>query len=212
MELDELKKKQPFIKGKPYRLVGVANKDVLVIHNQMGHLLLEHSAHISNNHLDVLDSIKEKQLDFKGRNIYVPLSYGVKKLAERVKEESKFEGASVHCLMEPLPYKEYSEMMSSCTHAIFGMLRQSGLGNIYSCFQKGIKVFFFKDSLLYKYFKSEGFFVFSIEDDLNDISIREPLKIEQAKNNYDKFNMKFNGSADTYEQQFDKILKIVRND
>ena len=61
--------------------------------------------------------------------------------------------------------------MSGCTHAIFGMIRQSGLGNIYLCFRKGIKVFLFKDSILYKQFKTDGYHVFSIEDELNDNSI-----------------------------------------
>jgi hypothetical protein len=206
MELDVLKKRHPYIKGKPYRFVGVANKDVMERHSQMGHLLFEHSAHISNNHLDVLDSIKEKQLDFKGRNIYVPLSYGVKKMAERVKEESKFEGANVCCLMEPLPYQEYSEMISSCSHAIFGMIRQSGLGNIYLCFRKGIKVFLFKDSILFKQLKNDGYYVYSIEDDLNEESIKTPLAMEQADHNYNLFYEQFGGSVESFEQQFDRIL------
>lgn len=206
IELDELKRNHPYIKAKPYRLRVLANKDALEFHGQTGNLLLEHSSHISNNHLDIIETIKKKQLELKGRDIYIPLSYGVKKMAERVKEESNFEGAYIHCLMEALPFNEYKEMISGCTHAIFGMIRQSGLGNIYLCFQKGIKVFLYKDSILYKQFKSDGYQVFSIEDDLDNKSISEPLSYEQAKNNHEVFYSKFNSSFGTYQQQFDEIL------
>ena len=211
-ELVEIKRKHTFIKAKPFVLRGLIEKKPLEIHKEPGCIILEHSANITNNHLDIIAFLKKEKLVLKERDIYIPLSYGEKKLAERVKKEVKFAGANVHCLMDILPFNEYSEMMNNCTHAIYGMIRQSGLGNIYLCFRKGIKVFFFKDSILYKHFKSEGYQVFSIEDDLNDISIREPLTPEQAKNNYDIFYTTFNGSAGTYDQQFDKILKIERND
>lgn len=211
-ELVEIKRKHTFIKAKPFVLRGLIEKKPLETHSDPGCIILDHSANISNNHLDIVAFLKKEKLDLKERDIYIPLSYGEKKLAERVKKEAKFAGANVHCLMDILPFNEYSEMMNNCTHAIYGMIRQSGLGNIYLCFRKGIKVFFFKDSILYKHFKSEGYQVFSIEDDLNDISIREPLTPEQAKNNYDIFYTTFNGSTGTYDQQFDKILKIERND
>lgn len=206
IELEELKSIHPYIKAKPFKLISSANKETLDIHYQTGDILLEHSAHISNNHLDIIDFIKNKNLNLKGRNIYIPLSYGIKKMAERVKEESQFEGANIHCLMESLPFNEYKEMMSGCSHAIFGMVRQSGLGNVYLCFRKGIKVFLFKDSILYKQFKSDGYHVFSIEDDLNDISISEPLPFNHANENYELFYSKLSNSIGTYQQQFDKIL------
>lgn len=211
-ELVEIKRKHTFIKAKPFVLRGLIEKKPLETHREPGCIILEHSANITNNHLDIVAFLKKKRLNLNGRDVYLPLSYGEKKLAERVKKEAKFAGANVHCLMDILPFNEYSEMMNNCTHAIYGMIRQSGLGNIYLCFRKGIKVFFFKDSILYKHFKSEGYQVFSIDDDLNDISIREPLTPEQAKNNYDIFYTTFNGSVGTYDQQFDNILKIERND
>lgn len=207
IELLELKKRHPYIKAKPYRLRGTVVKEPLVEHKDTGCVLLEHSANISNNHLDIIAAIKSKKLDLHERDVYIPLSYGVKKMAEKVKEKADFEGANVHCLMDPLPFDEYKKMMSGCTHAIFGMIRQSGLGNIYLCFRKGVKVFFFKDSILYKQFKDDGYYVFSIEDDLNDSSIREPLTPEQTMNNYNKFYARYSVSVGTYQQQFDEMLK-----
>lgn len=206
-ELVELKKKHPYIKAKPYILRGGIPIEPVMIHDKTGHILLEHSANISNNHLDILASLKKKQLNMRGRHIYIPLSYGVEKLAELVKDEAKFVGANVHCLMEALPFNEYKEMLDGCTHAIFGMIRQSGLGNIYRCFKRGIKVFLFKDSMLYKQFKEYGYIVYSIEDDLSDTSIKEPLTQDYALNNYNIFYSHFDNSLGSYQQQFDQILK-----
>ncbi len=212
MELQELKKKHPYIKAKPYVLRGYSTKEPLVIHKDTGNILLEHSANISDNHLDIIAAIKSKKLDLQDRDIYVPLGYGDERFAERVKNEARFDGANVHCLMEALPFNEYKEMMGGCTHAIFGMIRQSGLGNIYLCFRKGIKVFFFKDSILYKQFKANGCYVYSIEDDLNDLSIQEPLTIEQAANNHNYLYSIYDNSYGTDQQQFDNILKDYKHD
>ncbi len=211
IELQVLKKKHPYIKAKPYILRGFAGKETFVVHKETGNILLEHSANISDNHLDIIAALRDKRINFYGRDIYIPLGYGVKKLAERVQKEANFDGANVHCLMDALPFDDYTKMMDSCTHAIFGMLRQSGLGNIYLCFRKGIKVFLFKDSILYKQFKADGYYVYSIENDLNDVSILEPLTKEQALNNYNIFYSKFRDLG-TYQEQMDRILKEYKDD
>lgn len=201
-----LKKNNPNIKAKRYILRRPMEKGLLDIHQQTGGVLLEHSASLTNNHLDIIAVIKKKKIDLIERDVFIPLSYGNRKLAERVKEKASFKRANVHCLMDPLPFNEYTEMMSGCTHAIFGMLRQSGLGNIYLCFQKGIKVFLFRDSILFKQFKNDGYCVYSIEDDLNDSNIKTPLTPEQSLHNYNLYYTQFDRSIGSYEQQFDKIF------
>ena len=210
-ELIELKKRYSYIKAKPYRLRhgSLLDKESIEANKRTGNILIEHSANISNNHLDIIAAIKKKNLDLKRRDIIIPLSYGEEKLAERVKDEAVFEGVQTHCLMEALPLEEYKKMLSGCSHAIFGMIRQSGLGNIFMCFKMGIKVFFFKDSILYQQFKTDGYDVFTIEDDLNDDSIRDPLTFNQAMNNYNKYYSRFDVSIGTYSEQFDSILKEI---
>lgn len=204
-ELAELKRLHPFIKAKSFVLRKPVIKTSIETHNETGSILLEHSAQVSNNHLDIIVAIKKKKLDLNERDIFIPLSYGDERIAKQVKEKAVFKGANVHCLMETTPFNEYSEMMTGCTHAIFGMLRQSGLGNIFLCFQKGIKVFFFKDSILYRQFKSDGYYVYSIEDDLNEKSICEPLEKDKAMRNNELYYSQF-VPTDSFQQQFDNIL------
>lgn len=208
VEYCELIKRHPYIKAKPFKLRAPFVQEPLEIHTNTGGILLEHSANLSNNHLDIIATIKKKKLNLHN-NIYIPLSYGDERLAELVKEKAIFEGAQTHCLTKALPLNEYKEMMSGCSHAIFGMIRQSGLGNIFLCFIKGIKVFFFKDSILYQQFKADGYDVFSIEDDLNEKSIREPLSSDQALNNYNRYYSRFDASIGSYDEQFEKILKEI---
>lgn len=207
IEYKELKKNYHFFKAQPYRLYSVQILEPPVLHKKTGGIMFEHSANLSNNHLDVISDLNKKKLDLRGRDIFIPLTYGPKEMVEIVKRKAVFNGAHVHCLLESIPYKEYNEMIAGCTHAIYGMIRQSGLGNIYICFRKGIKVFFYKDSLLYKHFKENGFFVYTIEDDLTDDSIKEPLTVEQAKNNYDKYSLIYDSKIGTYQDQLDNILK-----
>ena len=211
LELQELKKKHPYIKAKPYILHGFSRIEPMVVHKGTGNILLEHSANISNNHLDIIAAIKSKNLNLRERNVYVPLSYGNEKFASHVQDEAMFDGANVQCLLTTLPFEDYKKMISGCTHAIFGMLRQSGLGNIYICFRKGIKVFLFKDSMLYKQFKADGYHVFSIEDDLNDVSIKEPLTKDQTLNNYNLYYSQMHDLG-TFQEQMDKILIEKKDD
>lgn len=205
-EYFELKKYHPYITAKPFRLRSPNPREPIIIHEEVGGILLEHSAVVSDNHLDIIAAMKKKKMDLEGRDIHVPMVYGYSPLIERVKKEAVFEGANTHYLLEALPLGEYEQMMLGCTHAIFGMIRQSGLGNIYMCFRKGIKVFLFKESILYRHFKSVGYYVYTIDDDLNNNSIREPLTPSQARNNYDKFYSQFSDTVGTYQQQFDDIL------
>ena len=204
VELDELKSKNRYLHAKAFRIKGIVVKEPIVVHQKSGQILLEHSAHISNNHLDVIDALK--QVDMRGRIIHIPLSYGSYKMKEAVKSNAVFKNAKTNCIEEVLPFDQYKSLVLGCSHAVFGMLRQSGLGNIYLCIRSGIKIFFFKDSILYKHFISQGYYVYSIEEDMTDETIRTPLTREESIHNYDLFYSFFPEGNTPYDQQFNKIL------
>lgn len=67
-----------------------------------------------------------------------------------------------------LSLKEYKTLLSTCSHAIFGYERQAALGNISELLWTGVKLFLPKSSINYKYFKDNGYKVFTIEDDLTE--------------------------------------------
>lgn len=208
IELDELKKRHPYIKAKPYRLHAAKPVQPFVFHEKMGNILFEHSAMLNNNHLDLLAAMKK--LHLRGRNIYMPLGYGDKYVADYLIKNASIDGADIHFLTDVLPGKDYQELLSNCSHALFGTIRQSGLGNARILLRKGVKIFFFEDSIMYKHFKSKGFYVFSIEKDLNDESIATPLTYEKAKHNYDLLYENVKASSGSYQQQFDAIFASER--
>ena len=204
VELDLLKKRNTFIKAKPYRLKSTVLPPPFYRNNSANCILLEHSAMSNNNHLDLI--AKVRKLNLKGRKMYLPVSYGNEGIKEYVIRNAHFDGCETKCLTEVLPTQEYLELLSDCSHALFGTIRQSGLGNSYLLLRRGVKVFYYKDSVLYKQLKSFGFHVFSIEDDLNNESIKEPLSEEMSLHNYNIYCMIHGGGQESYDAQFNKIL------
>lgn len=203
-ELDEMKLRHPEIKAKPYRLGGGQSRMPFEYHEKIGNILFDHSAMTNNNHFDILPIVKK--LNLRGRKVCMPLSYGNQDVADYMMKHASFRGAETQFLQEVLPKNEYLELLSNCSHAIFGTIRQSGVGNINILLRKGVKVFFFEDSVMYKHYKREGYYVFSIEKDLNDESISTLLSYEIARHNYNLFYEKNGVSNDTYQQQFDALL------
>ena len=85
-------------------------------------------------------------------------------------------------------------------------MRQQAMGNIFLCLLCGIKVFLFKESIVYKQLIESGYFVFSIEDDLNDLSLQTLLSKEQAYNNFQLcMRSKINKKEDA-EKEFINII------
>lgn len=189
IEYDALKEQHKLLKARPFRLPTNSQPDLKpIIHSQPGGVLLDHSAMLTNNHLDLLYALKN--VSFSSRKMFVPLSYGNDVVREEVKKYVNYNGANTLFLEESIPFEDYKDMLRSCSHAIFGPIRQSALGNIYLCLQLGVKVFLFKESILYKHFKKEGYFVFSIDSDLSQDSIETPLTEKEALYNNNLFNVK----------------------
>ena len=206
IELDELKRTHSYIKARPYQLRGASVQWPFEYKEKVGCVLFEHSAMLSNNHMDLLHSIRKLHLN--DRDIYFPLSYGDMYLLDYLRSSNNISAANIHILTEVVSSNEYNELMSNCSHALFGTILQSGMGNAHIMLRKGVKIFYYEDSIMYKHFKQEGYYVFSIERDLNDESIREPLTEEMALHNYNLFYKNYGKLGETYQEQFDKILGI----
>ena len=209
-EYEELIKHNKIIKAKPFRLLACQTPDKLPVqHSTQGEILIDHSAVLSNNHADIYNALKN--VNIRGRSLNIPISYGDDFIKKIIKKYDSFNGAQTVYLEDPIPYKEYQEMIRKCSHAFFGGIRQTGLGNIYLCLRNGVKIFMFKDSITYKYLKKMGFYVFSIEKDLSDREICTPLDASAVMYNYNLFYKIHGVSHGTYEQQFSKLIEDSKN-
>ncbi|WP_129594601.1 TDP-N-acetylfucosamine:lipid II N-acetylfucosaminyltransferase [Seramator thermalis] len=200
----ELMKKNSFFHAKLF-LPGGPSKILknIPLHNFTSNqnILIGNSATPSNNHLDILNIIKDFSL--KSRQVILPLSYGDQNYADFVKQYLPSHLNNV-ILQNFLTKEEYNSITDNCSHAIFGNIRQQSLGNIHMCLRNGTKVYLFKDSLVYKQLTKNGYKIFTIEDDLTQESIDTPLPYEDAKHNHFLYTNK-NGGADYIANEFKKI-------
>lgn len=135
-------------------------------------ILVNNSADLSGNHFDVLDLLKRRGIV---NPRLIPVSYGKDK--EKIQSLiGPYVRKNIDVLLaDYLDINDYRGRVSLCRVAVFGHIRQQAMGNIILCLRLGMKVFLYKNSLVYHYFKKVNVTVFSIEDDLLQSNVDEPL-------------------------------------
>lgn len=146
-------------------------------------ILIGNSAAPTNNHLEIFHHLSK--LDTSKFKILAPLNYGSDNewKDQLVKAGRTTFGNRFEPITGFLPFKEYAELLSKCSHAIFYHERQQAMGNIYSLLENGCKLFLSENSVTYQYLKSLGVQVFSIQTELTQHNLDNPLSYNLAKTN-----------------------------
>ena len=127
-----------------------------------GGVLLGNSAAATNNHLDVLEKLQRSPK--RPSKIIIPLSYGPKSIATRVKDvATKNFGDAVMAVMNFMPQQAYFALLDQCEFVIMGQMRQQALGNLKWAFSTLRTVYLWEDSDMFEYFNSHGFAINSID-------------------------------------------------
>jgi len=148
--------------------------------NEKQNIIVGNSAAYTNNHLDALIKIKESGWTNNSGKVIIPLSYGGE---EKYKDEiiklgkDLFDNSFVP-LMTFLPLDEYQKMVCSCKAAVFYHKRQQASDNVFMQILNGARVFMSSDNPMFAYLKSQGYKVFSLEEDSQLINI--PLSLEEV--------------------------------
>lgn len=166
-------------------------------------ILLGNSATETNNHIDVYWLLRKRGIT---NTCIIPLSYGNTYYQSLLQEYFKND-KSVQLLTEFMPLEQYEEILHQCKIAIFGHIRQQAIGNVIRCMAQGSKVYMYKDSMAYRYFKQEGYYVYSIEDDLTNEHISTPISDEDWKRNIDKIRTWF-----SYDCVVERINNMIKNE
>lgn len=145
-----------------------------------GNILFGNSSSYTSNHLDAWELIKHYVQSES--EVIVPMNYGFVDYADYFTKQASHSNVKVNVLRSFLPIDEYYLLLNSCSYAVFGILRQQAMGNIYYCLQRGMKLFLYKDSIVYKDLKKSGYIVFAIEN-INIDSFRVPLTEKQIAQN-----------------------------
>ena len=184
-----VKEAHPEFKATFFHRPRLAKKPSLSFHKDPGNILVNHSLSFTNNHLDVFNSLYDLDIE-KDRKFIVPISYGLvgfKGNPENLINASNMDKDRTIWLTKILPLDEYDALLNSVTHAVFGMIRQQALGNVFLCVLKGVKIYLYKDSVVYKELKKSGYVCYTIEEDLTAESLKLCLREEDARNNYNHY-------------------------
>lgn len=184
--------------------------DTLGTKDKAGNILIGNSQAPTNNHLDVWNDIYSFLPE--RRRLIIPLNYlGDQEYAKLVAERMQSDKDELVFLKDFMKPDDYFALMDSCSYAIFGVLRQQAIGNVFSCLSKGIKVFLYKDSLVYRFLKEDGFVVFPIED-IDSSSFSTPLSIIDIDQNRNAFCKKGRYINTIKEKAFSEIFKQIESD
>lgn len=142
-------------------------------------VIIGNSAAYTNNHLDALIALKNSGWIPNGGKVIVPLSYGGDKkyINEIVKLGQELFEDVFEPLIDFLPLATYQEIVSSCKAAIFFHKRQQASDNVFMQLMNGARVFMSKDNPMFEYLRSQGYIVFSLENDAGLINI--PMSNEE---------------------------------
>lgn len=191
-EFDLIQKKYSHIGFCPFRYIDnlTESEDVaLVCDNDAGsakRIILGNSNDPTNNHLDILE-----KLDSIGREyeVIVPFSYpnnSPQYVQEVLNRSGDFKNLKIRFLRDFMALEEYFKILKSCQSAIFGHVRQQAVGNVSYMFNSGKNVFLYGDSILYTFYKKQGYKVYSIENELNAECIENTLPLDEQKINNQK--------------------------
>lgn len=183
----DLMRRNPYFRAQQVKF-SYSSLEILKSYEQFQHyngnnILVGNSAAITNNHLDLLDYLKK--IDLNNKKIILPLSYaGTKRYVRKIQYIYKKNfGDGTIILTDFIPLSEYMKYIRSCSIAVFFMERQQAMGNIISALKNGCKVFLSDNNPVYKFYKKIGIIVFSVENELNNKNIEQPLSFKEIAHN-----------------------------
>lgn len=162
-------------------------------HNYPQNILIGNSLTYTNNHLDIIEKIRNYKITSE-RKFIIPINYGsaFENSPQNLISISSLKEGSTIWLTKFINKDEYLQLFDNISHAIFGVIRQQALGNIFQCLSKGIKIYLYKDSVVAKYLKEKGYFFYYIDDDLTEASLSTCLSQEKALYNYELIKKEYN--------------------
>jgi hypothetical protein len=170
-------------------------------------ILVGNSADFSNNHIDILNTLKNKNIG--NSKIIVPLSYGGhKKYINHIVSQGKLMFRDKFTpLLEVLLLIEYREILYSCKIAIFNHKRQQALGNIIMLLWMGVKLFLDEENPIYSFLKDNNIIVYKISQ-IETFSEEEFL-IKLTDNEVNNNRMQLS-KIYSHERVIDKSKEIVK--
>lgn len=167
-------------------------------------ILIGNSASLSNNHMYILNCIKDIEFN-QDCKIIMPISYGGNTMYKNDIREAytlKF-GKKVEFITDYMPLHEYNKIFLRQKAMILSAWRQESIGTVIMGLYLGIKVFMSKKSPLYKWMNECGFIISTIESATGS-DFEEKLSETDKQHNREKVLEKYaeNVFAETLIKSF----------
>ena len=170
------------------------------------YIQLGNSADPSGNIVDVLDVLQKRKIN---NTVYLPMAYGEEDYKQSVVNYVNEHKVDAIVQDKMIQFDEYTRIMRNCRVSVFGHIRQQASDSIHMSLLRGNKVFLYKDSVGYQYYKQKGFYVYTIEEDLTSANIQELLTPEQIQHNIDLVLQTV--SEEEVTKRVAKTLKEIEN-
>ena len=171
-------------------------------------ILLGNSASFTNNHMEMLDFLKENSSRFS--QIVCPMSYGNVTYGKHIEQIGKsFFDEKFISIRQFMPYEEYVEKISKTSIVIMNHKRQQAAGNVIVMLLKGATVFLREENPLFKHYKDMDVVLFSIQDlKKNPELFERRLTNEEIINNRKQLKA-FGGTEAALNKTRNLIKKVV---
>ena len=168
-------------------------------------IMIGNSATPTNNHIDVMQDLKDV---LAKEELIIPLSYGHPLYKNFIAKYARKNFNKIEVLEKLIPEKEFDQIMLNCSNLIVGSIRQQAVATISKALYMGINVFLYEDSLNYKFFKENSFYIYSIEElKTNPHLLKTQLSKEQIIENRERINRFW--SIDKNSQSIANLLESL---
>lgn len=198
-----LMNKYPFLNliWKPFFYMPLIEKEEAIYSSQSkGTVLLGNSSNPTNNHIELIDYLKD--VNPKIKKVICPLSYsGHEWYKEKVKSySSKVFQNKIEFITDFLPKNDWQLIMKNVDVVFFNHYRSQAIGNIMSSLVEGQRIYLNSKSTVYNKLKKMGCFIFAID---RDEIVINPLSKEEASKNKKLIEAKY--SKVEFEKNWNNI-------
>jgi dTDP-N-acetylfucosamine:lipid II N-acetylfucosaminyltransferase len=187
-----------------------SNREINYYHKSENNLIiLGNNRSAYNNHLDLLDLIKDSNsknkykflmfFNYGRNNYYADL---VRNKANKIEE--------IEVLEDFLEIEKFNQIYFEASALVINGYRQMAMGNIFTAIKNKTKIYLSTNNVIFNWLKEEGFSVFSIEEfvidlDNNNIALKE-FEILRNQNQLVTFTKKYN------QEEFHNSLSLILNE
>lgn len=165
-------------------------------------IMVGHSGSPTLNHYEIVLLLKKLKVNNK---IIVPLSYGKKAYISSLKKAvEKLNIDKMEFLMDFMSLEDYYNKLDEIGIFILNSKRQEALGNVVFLLWNGTKIFLSDKSSTYKTLKELRYHIYSVENDLNALTLK-PLTEQEKYHNHKLISETLNHKK--VEQNWRDILK-----